>query len=78
MIFADTWPGKYTHLQEALGLVRPGGMYVADDMLPQPNWADGHAEKVASLIAELETLPDFAVTKLAWSTGLILCVKKAP
>ncbi|MFO7634114.1 MAG: class I SAM-dependent methyltransferase, partial [Caldilinea sp.] len=38
LIFADTWAGKYTHLEETLQLLRPGGLYVIDDMLPQPNW----------------------------------------
>jgi len=32
---ADTWVGKYTHLDEALGLLKEGGLYVIDDMLPQ-------------------------------------------
>src|SRR5687767_12400240 len=28
MIFADSWPGKYTHLDEALRLLKRGGLYV--------------------------------------------------
>lgn len=51
LIFADTWPGKYTHLDLALALVKPGGLYITDDMLPQANWPEGHAPKVAALIA---------------------------
>src|ERR1051325_2957647 len=34
-IYADTWPGKFTHLPEALALLAPGGLYVIDDLLPQ-------------------------------------------
>jgi predicted O-methyltransferase YrrM len=34
LVFADTWPGKFTHLDEALSLVRPGGTYLIDDLLP--------------------------------------------
>jgi len=75
-IYADTWPGKYTHLDLALNLVKPGGIFLVDDMLPQPSWPEGHDTKVAELIATLEALPDFSVTKLTWSTGLILCVKR--
>lgn len=75
-IYADTWPGKYTHLDLALGLVKPGGIFLVDDMLPQPNWPEGHAAKAAELIAKFETLADFWVTKLAWSTGVIVCVKR--
>jgi len=36
LVFADTWPGKFSHLEEALALVAPGGFYVIDDLLPQP------------------------------------------
>lgn len=75
LVFADTWAGKYRLLEEALDLVRQAGIYVVDDMLPQPNWPSGHADKVADLIAKLEQRKDFRVTKLAWSSGVILAVK---
>jgi predicted O-methyltransferase YrrM len=74
-IFADTWAGKYRLLHEALELLNPSGLYVIDDMLPQPNWPQGHAEKVADLIATLEQLEGFHVTKLSWASGVILATK---
>jgi predicted O-methyltransferase YrrM len=76
-IFADTWPGKYDHLDDALRLVRPGGLFVVDDMLPQSNWPPDHAPKASGLIAALETRPDFAIAKMSWSTGLILACRKS-
>jgi hypothetical protein len=57
--------------------VKPGGIYVVDDMLPQPNWPDGHAPKAAALADRLLTLEGFQSTWLEWSTGLIICVKSA-
>lgn len=75
LIFADAWPGKYSHLDEALNLLKTGGMYVVDDMLPQPNWPEGHGAKVDQLIATLEARSDLVLTKLAWSTGIIVAVK---
>lgn len=75
-IFADTWSGKYRLLEEALDLLAPSGVYVIDDMLPQPNWPEGHAEKVACLIAALEQLKAFRVTKLSWASGVVLAVKR--
>ena len=63
-IFADTWPGKYTHLGIALGLLKIGGLYVIDDLLPQPNWPEGHAAKAASLVADLEARPGLTLTKM--------------
>jgi predicted O-methyltransferase YrrM len=77
LIFADTWPGKYWLLDETLGLLAPGGLFVIDDMLPQPNWPTGHPAKVAALIAGLEARHDFAVTKLAWASGLMLVTRRA-
>ena len=75
LIFADAWPGKYSHLDDALGVLKPGGIYVVDDMLPQPNWPDDHAPRAAALLERLLRLPGFAITQLGWSTGLVLCVK---
>lgn len=76
LIYADAWPGKYSHLDDALRLLKPGGIYVADDMLPQPNWPEGHGAAAAALIGQFEQMADFAVTKLAWSTGVILAVRR--
>jgi len=74
-IFADTWPGKYNHLEETLELLKVGGIYLIDDMLPQENWPDGHDEKASNLINYLENRGDFNCTKLNWSTGIIICIK---
>ncbi len=74
-IFADTWPGKYDHLDDALGLLNPGGLYVIDDMLPQPNWPEGHADKVAALLEELGARTDLTVVRMSWSTGLVIATK---
>ena len=76
LIYADAWPGKYTHLEDALRLLNRGGIYIGDDMLPQPSWPDGHAPKASDLVGRFEQLTGFAVTKLSWSTGLILAVKR--
>jgi predicted O-methyltransferase YrrM len=76
LIFADTWPGKYDHLEDALALLNRGGLYVIDDMLPQPNWPDGHAAKVTALIHRLETYPDLVLAKMRWATGIIIAAKR--
>jgi predicted O-methyltransferase YrrM len=75
-IFADTWSGKYRLLDEALSLVSPSGLYVIDDMLPQPNWPEGHAKKVDYLISTLEHRSDFHITKISWASGIILATKR--
>lgn len=75
LIYADAWPGKFSHLDEALSLLRAGGIYVIDDLLPQPNWPDGHAAKVHALIDVLERRPEFTTVKLSWASGLMLVVR---
>ena len=77
LVFADAWPGKYTHLDDALARLRPGGVYVVDDMLARPDWSTEHRALAAGLGAELHRRPDLVVTALAWSTGMILAVKGA-
>lgn len=72
LIFADSWPGKFTHLDEALGALRVGGVYVIDDLLPQPNWPDDHPPKVERLLEELHRRDDLVIAHLHWSTGIIL------
>lgn len=74
-IYADAWPGKFSHLGLALSLLRTGGIYLVDDLLPQPNWPEGHAPKVPVLISELECQHGFVATKLAWASGLMILVR---
>jgi len=76
LIFADAWPGKYSLLEEVLGMVKKGGFYIIDDMSHQPNWPKGHEGNVDLLIAYLEKRKDFTITKLNWSTGLIIASRK--
>ncbi len=75
-IFADTWHGKYLLLDEVLAMLKKGGLYIVDDMLPQPNWPDGHHEKAINLVSLLEKRDDLSLTKQVWASGIIVAVKK--
>lgn len=77
LIFADTWSGKYRMLDEALSLLLRGGLYVIDDMLPQSNWPDGHADKVDALMAELTQRTDLHVCVMNWSCAVVLAARRA-
>ncbi|WP_226583461.1 O-methyltransferase [Microseira wollei] len=76
LIFADTWIGKYTCLEDSLSLLKLGGLYVIDDMLPQKNWIEGHESNVLTLIVDLENRQNLSVTKLAWASGIVIATKK--
>lgn len=75
-IFADTWHGKYLLLDETLDMLKKGGLYIIDDMIPQPNWPEGHHEKATKLLQYLDSRNDLLLTKQVWATGIVIAVKK--
>jgi predicted O-methyltransferase YrrM len=75
LIFADTWAGKYRDLDLALSLLKEGGIYFIDDMLPREDWPEGHAMKATGLIETLANREDLVISQLNWSTGIVLAVK---
>jgi predicted O-methyltransferase YrrM len=78
LIFADMFPGKFSLLDETLSLLKKGGLYVVDDLLPSSSWPQEHQEhqsNVDHLIAALENRSDLRITKLNWSVGLVIAAK---
>lgn len=75
IIFADTWPGKYLLLDETLDLLKPGGLYIIDDMNIQPGWPDEHTEKASRLVKDLNGRSDLLISNLNISTGIIIATK---
>ncbi len=70
LIFADTWPGKYFLLDEVLRMVRPGGIYIIDDMNQSRDWPDGHEEKARILLAHLQGLEGWSFSYYTFGTGV--------
>jgi predicted O-methyltransferase YrrM len=77
LIFADAVPGKYEGLDLALGRLAPGGLYVGDDMLPQPNWPDGHQGRVDGLLEALRADERLQAVTLAWGSGFVVAARRA-
>lgn len=75
-IFADTWPGKYYALDEALACLACGGLYVIDDMNPCADWPEGHLEKATSLVDYLTKCPDVNFAYYTFGTGVGIAQKK--
>jgi predicted O-methyltransferase YrrM len=76
LIYADAWPGKFSHLAETLALLKRGGLYVIDDLLPQPNWPEGHAPRVPLLIEAIERHPELTTVRLAWASGIMIAARR--
>ena len=77
LIFADAWPGKYEGLDETLALLKPGGLYVIDDMSRQANWPEGHQPRVDALAARLKSHPDLTTVAMAWASGLVIAARRS-
>ncbi len=76
MVFADAMPGKYDGVSLSLGVVKPGGFWIGDDLLPQPNWPEGHASRIPLLLNELASQPEFVILPLTWASGAVVAVRK--
>jgi predicted O-methyltransferase YrrM len=75
LIFADGEAGKHTLLDEALALLRPGGIYICDDTKPHPLWPPEHAAKIPPLMEKLAARQDFRRLYIDWSSGAVVMVK---
>jgi predicted O-methyltransferase YrrM len=75
LIFADMSPGKFEMLEETLQLLKKGGIYVVDDLLPQPKWEKEHPPKVEALIDTLMRDERLRVTYFDWDVGILIAVR---
>jgi predicted O-methyltransferase YrrM len=75
-VFADAWIGKFEMLDRSLGLLRQGGIWIADDLLPQPDWPETHVARVAKLLDTLTSLPNHLVVPLSWASGIVIVVRQ--
>ncbi|MDE1462521.1 O-methyltransferase [Spartinivicinus poritis] len=76
LIFADAEPGKYFYLNETLELLKPGGMFIVDDMLPQSDWPEDHFPYAMQALSNLKSVTTTHTVSLDCSTGLIMMSPK--
>ena len=74
-IFADAWPGKFSHLDRALALLDDGAIYIVDDLLPQRSWPENHAPRVADFIEKFQSRSEFEVAFLELASGILIAQK---
>ncbi|MYT82361.1 Predicted O-methyltransferase YrrM [Streptomyces sp. MnatMP-M77] len=73
--YVDCRPGKYLRLADLLVLLKPGALYVVDDMLPQSTWPDDHQSRVDGFLERLPDIPNFRATPMRWASGLVVGVR---
>jgi predicted O-methyltransferase YrrM len=76
LVFVDTWRGKYIERGQLLDMIAPGGLYIGDDLLPQPTWASEQPKHVETFLREVVQEDGLAVTVLNWSSGLVVAAKQ--
>ncbi|MEU5980280.1 class I SAM-dependent methyltransferase [Streptomyces sp. NPDC047315] len=73
--YVDCRPGKYLRLPDLLALLKPGALYVVDDMLPQATWPDDHQPRVDSFLERLPDVPNRHATPMNWASGLVVAAR---
>jgi predicted O-methyltransferase YrrM len=72
LAFVDCRPGKFTHRSLLLRHLARGGLYIGDDLCPQPTWPSDHQPRVDQFLREMQHEPGLQVVFLNWSSGLVL------
>ncbi|MGW1767174.1 O-methyltransferase [Streptomyces sp. NPDC002073] len=72
MVYVDCRPGKFERLEDLLDLLAPGGIYIGDDLLPQPTWPTDHQPRVDEFLERLPGIPNLRTTTLRWASGLVV------
>jgi predicted O-methyltransferase YrrM len=75
LVFVDCRPGKFHRRTDLLNHLVLGGLYVGDDLLPQPTWPRDHQTRVDTFVSEIATQPGLQVTLMNWSSGLVLAAR---
>lgn len=73
--YVDCRPGKYLRLPDLLALLKPGALYVVDDMLPQETWPDDHQPRVDGFLERLPEIPNWRATPMRWASGLVVAAR---
>ncbi|MER6499841.1 class I SAM-dependent methyltransferase [Streptomyces sp. NPDC001455] len=73
--YVDCRPGKYLRLPDLLALLKPGALYVVDDMLPQNTWPEGHQSRVDEFLERLPDVLNWRATPMNWASGLVVAAR---
>ncbi|QNE77221.1 hypothetical protein F0344_23755 [Streptomyces finlayi] len=72
LAYVDCRPGKFHRLEDLLDLLAPGGLYIVDDLLPQPTWPSDHQPRVDAFLEQLPGHTNLPGTATTWASGLVI------
>ncbi len=76
LVFVDTTIVKFHRRDLVIRSLAPGGLFVADDLVPQPKWVDTHQERVRGFLTDIWDEKDLIVTLMDWDTGLCVAARR--
>ncbi|WP_428306708.1 O-methyltransferase [Lacipirellula sp.] len=76
LLFADFRPGKFENRDDAIRILKNGGIYIVDDLLPQPTWPEDHQGRVDQFLSEIFVEPRLSVVHMPWDSGIIIATKR--
>jgi demethylmenaquinone methyltransferase/2-methoxy-6-polyprenyl-1,4-benzoquinol methylase len=76
LVFADAPGGKFDGLDRTIGVVRPAGVLLVDDMRPGSGWTDARRAGVELVRHMLLGHPDLDAIELDVGSGVILCTRR--
>ena len=75
LVFADAMPGKFDGFESLWRLLKPGGLYVIDDLRPQPSWPAGQQARVDAMLNAIGARSDARFVSMAWASEVAIAVK---
>jgi demethylmenaquinone methyltransferase/2-methoxy-6-polyprenyl-1,4-benzoquinol methylase len=76
LVFADAQGGKWEGLDLTIGVLRPNGVLLVDDMRPQQWWSEGQRSKQEMVRRTLLGHPDLEAIELDVGSGVILSTRR--
>lgn len=77
LIFVDVGALKYERRSLTLSRLAPGGLFVADDLLPQEKWVATHPPRVERFRAEISDEPGLRAVLVDWGSGICVAARTA-
>jgi len=72
LVFVDTTVAKFERRDLIVAHLATGGLFIADDLLPQEKWTDAHHPRVARFREDIMAEPDLVPTLVDWASGLVI------